>query len=69
MVDYLYVPPTQPMDIESWPTLADMIISNKRVVAMLAYDANQQKVRYHAIAAYHLLFTKRGGSHMLTMII
>lgn len=45
MLDYLYIPPTQPMDIEGWPTLADMIISNKRVVAMLAYDADQQKVR------------------------
>lgn len=50
MVDYLYVPPTQPMDIEGWPTLAEMIISNKRVVAMLAYDANQQKVRRQPIA-------------------
>jgi hypothetical protein len=45
MLDYLYVPPTQPMDIDGWPTLADMIISNKRVVAMLAYDADQKKVR------------------------
>jgi hypothetical protein len=45
MLDYLYVPPTQPMDIDGWPTLADMIITNKRVVAMLAYDADQQKVR------------------------
>jgi hypothetical protein len=44
MLDYLYVPPTQPMDIDGWPTLADMIISNKRVVAMLAYDADQHKV-------------------------
>jgi hypothetical protein len=44
MLDYLYVPPTQPMDIDGWPTLADMIVSNKRVVAMLAYDADQQKV-------------------------
>jgi hypothetical protein len=38
------------MDIEGWPTLAEMIISNKRVVAMLAYDANQQKVRRQPIA-------------------
>lgn len=42
ILDYLYVPPTQPMDIEGWPTLADMIISGKRVVAMLAYE---QKLR------------------------
>lgn len=45
MLDYVYVPPAQPMDIEEWPTLADMIISNKRLVVMLAYDANQQSVR------------------------
>lgn len=45
MLDYLYIPPTQPMGIEGWPTLADMIISNKRVVSMLAYDADQQKIR------------------------
>lgn len=61
MVDYLYVPPTQPMDIDGWPTLAEMIISNKRVVAMLAYDANQQKVRHHVIAgSYIRVFEKRG---------
>ena len=45
MLDYVYVPATQPMDIEHWPTLAEMIISNKRVVVMLAYDANQKSVR------------------------
>lgn len=44
MLDYVYVPDTQPMDIDGWPTLADMIINNKRVVVMLAYDADQQKV-------------------------
>jgi len=49
MLDYLYVPNTQPMDIEGWPTLADMIISDKRVVAMLAYDADQQKVCHYAV--------------------
>jgi hypothetical protein len=65
MVDYLYVPPTQPMDIEGWPTLAEMIISDKRVVAMLAYDANQQKVCCHAMSA----FMKRGASHMLNSTV
>lgn len=44
LLDYVYTPPTQPMDIDGWPTLGDMILSNKRVVMMLAYDANQQKV-------------------------
>lgn len=40
----LYIPKTEPMDIDGWPTLAEMIISNKRVVVMLAYDANQAKI-------------------------
>jgi hypothetical protein len=44
ILDYIYTPPTQPMNIDGWPTLADMIISNKRVVMMLAYDANQEQV-------------------------
>lgn len=44
MIDYLYIPKSQPMDISGWPTLAEMILSNKRVVVMLAYDADQTKV-------------------------
>jgi hypothetical protein len=44
LMDYIYTPPTQPMDIDDWPTLGDMIISNKRVVMMLEYDANQNTV-------------------------
>ena len=44
LLDYIYIPPTQPMDIDDWPTLGSMILSNKRVVMMLAYDANQKKV-------------------------
>jgi hypothetical protein len=56
MLDYLYVPPTQPMDIDGWPKLADMVISNKRVVAMLAYDADQQKVRLFAITSSAFAF-------------
>lgn len=44
LLDYVYTPPTQPMDIDGWPLLGDMILSNKRVVMMLAYDANQHKV-------------------------
>jgi hypothetical protein len=44
LLDYIYIPPTQPMDIDNWPTLGEMIISNKRVVMMLEYDANQETV-------------------------
>lgn len=44
ILDYIYTPPTEPMDIDEWPTLAEMIVSNKRVVMMLAYDADQSKI-------------------------
>jgi len=39
ILDLVYTPPTQPMDIDEWPTIGDMILTNKRVVVMLAYDA------------------------------
>lgn len=44
IIDYVYTPPTEAMDIDGWPTLGDMVISNKRVVVMLAYQANQAKI-------------------------
>ena len=44
IIDYVYTPPTEPMDIDGWPTLGDMVLSNKRVVVMLAYRANQAKI-------------------------
>ena len=37
---YLYVPPTVPMSLSQWPTLAEMILSQNRVVMMLDYDTN-----------------------------
>jgi len=40
----LYIPKTEPMDIDGWPTLAEMILTGKRVVVQLAYDANQTQV-------------------------
>lgn len=44
ILDYIYTPLAQPMDIDGWPTLGEMIVTNKRVVIMLAYDANQQQI-------------------------
>lgn len=44
ILDYVYTPRTRPMDIDGWPTLGDMILTNKRVVMMLAYDANQEEI-------------------------
>lgn len=44
MLKYLYVPPKPNATLEDWPTLAEMIILNKRVVVMLDYLANQTEV-------------------------
>lgn len=41
ILDYVYTPPYQPMNLTTWPTLAEMIIYNTRVVLMLDYMANQ----------------------------
>lgn len=41
ILDYIYTPPYEPMNITTWPTLAEMIIYNTRVVMFLDYEANQ----------------------------
>jgi len=41
---YLYTPPQDPMPLSTWPTLAEMILTQKRVVVMLDYLANQTAV-------------------------
>ncbi|KAJ9602363.1 hypothetical protein H2200_013218 [Cladophialophora chaetospira] len=44
LIDFVYTPPTQPMPLESWPTLAEMIFRNTRAVVMLDYEANQTAI-------------------------
>ncbi|OAG12235.1 PLC-like phosphodiesterase [Paraphaeosphaeria sporulosa] len=44
MLQYLYTPPKPNATLEDWPTLAQMILLNKRVVVMLDYLANQTEV-------------------------
>ncbi|KAF9741273.1 hypothetical protein PMIN06_012351 [Paraphaeosphaeria minitans] len=44
MLQYLYIPPKPNATLEDWPTLAQMILLNKRVVVMLDYLANQTEV-------------------------
>ncbi|CAN8106424.1 unnamed protein product [Discula destructiva] len=41
LLNYVYTPPYQPMNYTAWPTLAEMIIYNTRVVVFLDYMANQ----------------------------
>jgi hypothetical protein len=44
LIDFVYTPPTQPMPLDSWPTLGDMIFRNQRAVVMLDYEANQTAI-------------------------
>lgn len=43
---YLYEPPKVPMHLDDWPTLSEMILSQKRVVVFMDYNANQTAVPY-----------------------
>lgn len=43
---YLYEPPYIPMRLDQWPTLSEMILTQKRVVVFMDYMANQQDVPY-----------------------
>ncbi|GAP92851.1 putative tat pathway signal sequence [Rosellinia necatrix] len=40
---YVYTPPYVPMNLTSWPTLAEMILSGERVVMFLDYEADQKE--------------------------
>lgn len=44
LIKYVYTPPTSPMPLDSWPTLAEMILTNQRAVVMLDYQANQTAI-------------------------
>lgn len=46
LANYAYVPPQVPMNISAWPTLSSMILSQKRVVIFMDYNANQTEVPY-----------------------
>ncbi|KAH9864137.1 hypothetical protein J1614_010071 [Plenodomus biglobosus] len=44
IMQYLWTPPSSTLNLTEWPTLAEMIIRNKRVVVMLDYGADQESV-------------------------
>ncbi|KAF2157175.1 PLC-like phosphodiesterase [Myriangium duriaei CBS 260.36] len=46
LAPYLYEPPHVPMRLDEWPTLQSMILSQKRVVIFMDYNANQTSVPY-----------------------
>ncbi|KAL8854742.1 MAG: hypothetical protein Q9221_000525 [Calogaya cf. arnoldii] len=43
---YAYIPPEIPMAVDDWPTLAEMILRQKRVVIFMDYEADQTVVPY-----------------------
>ncbi|KKZ63013.1 hypothetical protein EMCG_02629 [[Emmonsia] crescens] len=46
LLDYVYTPPKIPMALDDWPTLSQFILTGKRVVVFLNYEANQAEVPY-----------------------
>lgn len=44
LINYIYTPPKIPMALSDWPTLSSFILSGKRVVMFLDYQANQTQV-------------------------
>ena len=44
--EYVYTPQYVPQHRDQWPTLGEMILSNKRVVLFMDYNANQTAVPY-----------------------
>ena len=43
---YAYIPPKVPMGIDDWPTLSELILTQKRIVIFMDYNANQTSVSY-----------------------
>ena len=46
LVQYAYLPPKIPMAKTDWPTLGSMILTGKRVIFFMDYNANQTAVPY-----------------------
>jgi hypothetical protein len=46
IAQYLYTPEYVPQHRDQWPTLGEMILSGKRVVLFMDYNANQTEVPY-----------------------
>jgi len=46
IITWVYEPPYIPMVLDDWPTLASMILTGKRVVIFMDYQANQTQVPY-----------------------
>ncbi|EED23986.1 conserved hypothetical protein [Talaromyces stipitatus ATCC 10500] len=43
---YVYTPPKIPMSLNDWPVLSELILTQKRVIIFMDYNANQTEVPY-----------------------
>ncbi|KAK2750806.1 hypothetical protein FQN55_001816 [Onygenales sp. PD_40] len=46
LLEYVYTPPKIPMAYDDWPNLSHFILTGKRVVIFMNYNADQEKVPY-----------------------
>lgn len=46
LIDFVYTPPKIPMQLTDWPTLSSLILSGKRAIVFMDYQANQTEVPY-----------------------
>jgi hypothetical protein len=46
LINYAYTPPKIPMALDDWPPLSSLILSGKRVIIFMDYQANQTEVPY-----------------------
>ncbi|KAJ5628500.1 PLC-like phosphodiesterase [Penicillium lividum] len=46
LIDYAYEPWKIPMSLDSWPTLSEMILTSKRAVIFMDYEADQTEYPY-----------------------
>ncbi|KAJ5289493.1 uncharacterized protein N7443_009746 [Penicillium atrosanguineum] len=44
LMDYVYTPTKIPMALDDWPTLSEMILTQKRIVFFMDYQANQTAI-------------------------
>ncbi|KAL6708966.1 hypothetical protein ACN47E_002093 [Coniothyrium glycines] len=44
LLDYVWTPSSKSLNLTHWPTLAELIIENKRVVVMIDYGADRESV-------------------------
>ncbi|KAJ5921010.1 PLC-like phosphodiesterase [Penicillium verhagenii] len=46
LIDYVYEPWSIPMSLDDWPTLSEMILTGKRAVVFMDYEADQSEYPY-----------------------